>query len=134
MLDVIGAGATATSSVDWHDAWNKSREASDFKVQLNQIHEEGRKRPPVQAMQHSDFATSWSYQLWELVIRGNIAYWRNPTYILAKQFLNIAGGLFIGFTFYQVDNTVQGTQNKLFVRCELNDSMAFADQFGFYFT
>lgn len=127
MLDVIGAGATASSTIDWHEAWKKSQNATDFKDQLDQIHEEGRKRPPVQALQHSEFATSWLYQLWELIIRGNIAYWRNPTYILAKHFLNVAGGLFIGFSFYQVDNSLQGTQNKLFVCRESNDSMACAD-------
>ncbi|KAL5529901.1 SNQ2_5 [Sanghuangporus sanghuang] len=114
MLDVIGAGATATSTIDWHNAWDKSEEAADFKVHLDDIHEEGRKRPPVQALQHSEFATSWAYQLWQLTVRGNTCYWRNPTYIIAKLVLNIAGGLFIGFTFFRADNTVQGTQNKLF--------------------
>ena len=116
MLDVIGAGATATSEIDWHAAWNKSEEATNFKIRLNEIHEEGRKKPPVQATQHSEFATSWTSQLWELTVRANIAYWRNPTYIMSKELLNVAGGLFIGFTFFNSDNTLQGTQNKLFVR------------------
>lgn len=115
-MDVIGAGATATSTIDWHKAWKKSREIDEFRARLDEIHEEGRKKPPVQTTQQSEFATSWTYQLWELMKRGNTAYWRNPTYILAKLFLNIAGGLFIGFTFFKTDNTVQGTQNKLFVR------------------
>ncbi|KAL5527915.1 hypothetical protein ACEPAG_6716 [Sanghuangporus baumii] len=114
MLDVIGAGATATSTIDWHAAWDKSQEAVDFRVHLDEIHEEGRKRPPVQATQHSEFATPWVFQVWQLLVRANIAYWRNPTYILAKMFLNIAAGLFIGFTFFKADDTVQGTQNKLF--------------------
>ena len=95
MLDVIGAGATATSEIDWHAAWNKSEEATNFKIRLNEIHEEGRKKPPVQATQHSEFATSWTSQLWELTVRANIAYWRNPTYIMSKELLNVAGGLFI---------------------------------------
>lgn len=115
MLDVIGAGATATSTIDWHDVWNKSREAADFNVLLDGIHADGRKRPPVLATQRSEFATSWTYQLWELTVRSNFAYWRNPTYIFSKLLLNISAGLFIGFTFYQADDTIQGTQNKLFV-------------------
>lgn len=115
MLDVIGAGATATTSIDWHDAWLKSKEASDFKVQLEEIHAEGRKRPPVQATQKSEFATSWGYQLITLTKRAFESYWRNPTYVMAKLFLNIAAGLFIGFTFFKAKGTIQGSQNKLFV-------------------
>ena len=116
MLDIIGAGATATTTIDWHDAWNRSEEAAKFKIHLEEIHEEGRKRPPVQARSHHEFATSWWFQLYELTVRANIAYWRNPTYIMAKQFLNIAAGLFIGFTFFKAGNSIQGTQNKIFVR------------------
>ena len=33
---------------------------------------------------------------------------------MAKLILQIVGGLFIGFTFFQAKNTQQGTQNKLF--------------------
>lgn len=116
MLDAIGAGATATSTIDWYDMWNKSEEFEQFKVHLDEIHEEGRKLPPVKATQTSEFATSWWYQLSELTVRAHTAYWRNPTYVMAKQFLNIASGLLIGFTFFKAGNSVQGTQNKLFVR------------------
>ncbi|EJD01720.1 uncharacterized protein FOMMEDRAFT_111764 [Fomitiporia mediterranea MF3/22] len=114
MLDVIGAGATATSTIDWHSAWMKSDEATKFKAQLDEIHEEGRKKPPVQATQKSEFATLWGYQFYVLTARAFQAYWRNPTYIMAKQFLNIAAGLFIGFTFFKAKDSIQGTQNKLF--------------------
>ncbi|EJD01729.1 uncharacterized protein FOMMEDRAFT_126887 [Fomitiporia mediterranea MF3/22] len=114
MLDVIGAGATATTTIDWHEAWNNSVEAAKFKVHLEEMHEEGRKKPPVQATQKSEFATPWGYQLYVLLMRAFQAYWRNPTYIMAKQFLNIAAGLFLGFTFFKADDSIQGTQNKLF--------------------
>lgn len=119
MLDVIGAGATATTTIDWHNEWNKSKEVADFKDHLIEIHEDGRKRPPVKSLQHSEFATSWGYQLYALTLRAFQSYWRNPTYIIAKEFLNISAGLFIGFTFFKTDSTVQGTQNKLFVRLTL---------------
>lgn len=35
---------------------------------------------------------------------------------MAKIMLNIVGGLFIGFTFFQRNDSLEGTQNKLFVR------------------
>lgn len=43
------------------------------------------------------------------------AHWRDPTYIVSKIALNIVAGLFIGFTFWQAKDSMQGTQNKLFV-------------------
>jgi ATP-binding cassette, subfamily G (WHITE), member 2, SNQ2 len=61
------------------------------------------------------FATSWIYQVRTLAQRNAEFYWRDPTYILSKIALNVASGLFIGFTFWQSDSTQQGTQNKLFV-------------------
>jgi hypothetical protein len=40
----------------------------------------------------------------------------HPTYPTTKFVLCIAGGLLIGFTFYKTSDSLQGTQNKLFVR------------------
>ncbi|KAL5487493.1 SNQ2_3 [Sanghuangporus weigelae] len=114
MLDVIGAGATATSVIDWHDVWDRSDEATKFKIHLREIHEEGRKMPPVRETYRSEFAAPWAFQAHELTIRANIIYWRNPTYIIAKEFLNASAGLLIGFTFFKAKSTVQGTQDKIF--------------------
>ncbi|KAG1802579.1 ABC-2 type transporter, partial [Suillus variegatus] len=49
-----------------------------------------------------------------LTHRNFQAYWRNPTYIRAKFVLSIFGGLLMGFTFFQANDSLQGTQNKLF--------------------
>ncbi len=116
MLDVIGAGATATTATDWYSVWKKSPEASALQSELESIHTEGRRRPPVETTLKSEFSTSWGYQVWALTQRAFSSYWRNPTYLMAKLLLNIAGGLFIGFTFWKSKDTLQGTQNKLFVR------------------
>lgn len=114
MLDTIGAGATADTSVDWHDIWKRSPEAVELQAQIERIHAEGRARPSVETERHSEFATSWMHQMVELTRRNFLAYWRNPTYLIAKIILNIAGGLLIGFTFFSSKDTLQGTQNKLF--------------------
>lgn len=119
MLDTIGAGASATTSIDWHDIWTNSPEAVELQEQLERIHSDGRARPVVAAERHHQFATSWIHQAAALTKRNFQAYWRNPTYLFAKMILNIAGGLLVGFTFYHSSNTVQGTQNKLFVRFSL---------------
>jgi len=115
MLDVIGAGATATSEQDWHAIWKASAELEGVQQEIEKIHTEGRNRPKVEAEIHSEFATSWLYQFWELSKRDVDAHWRSPTYLMAKFVLNISGGLFIGFTFFKSKDSQQGTQNKLFV-------------------
>ncbi|KAH7882924.1 ABC-2 type transporter-domain-containing protein [Phlebopus sp. FC_14] len=116
MLDVIGAGATASSSVDWHQVWKASAEASELQLEIERFHIQGRERPALESSsgKHSEFATSWMTQVVALTRRGFESYWRNPTYLLAKLVLNIAGGLLIGFTFFRTKDTSQGTQNKLF--------------------
>jgi ATP-binding cassette, subfamily G (WHITE), member 2, SNQ2 len=115
MLDVLGAGATATSEKDWYEIWKKSKESLRLQVELDRIHAAGRSRPPVSASVQGTFATSWAYQVHRLLKRNFISYWRTPTYLMAKLALNIIGGLFIGFSFFKSKDTIQGTQNKLFV-------------------
>ena len=115
MLTAIGAGATSSSTIDWHDVWVHSPEAAKLEDELDHIHTEGRSRPPVEAEYHKEFATPWPYQLYMLLRRDWQAHWRNPTYLLSKIVLNITSGLFIGFTFFKSKDSIQGTQNKLFV-------------------
>ncbi|EAU85334.2 ABC transporter [Coprinopsis cinerea okayama7 len=114
MLDVIGAGATATTSFDWYSIWKISPEAACVQQEIEGIYAEGRGRPAVEATLQSEFATSWGYQVKELFYRNVQSYWRDPTYLMAKLVLNAFGGLFVGFTFFNAPNTQQGTQNKLF--------------------
>jgi ATP-binding cassette subfamily G (WHITE) protein 2 (SNQ2) len=77
--------------------------------------EDGRKRHAVDTEQHSEFSTSWLYQLKTLWAREVIRHWRDPTYLLAKLALNVVAGLFVGFTFFKAKDSIQGTQNKIFV-------------------
>lgn len=114
ILDVIGAGATATSTQNWHEIWKTSKNALQLQQELDTINAEGRGRPPVEATLHSEFATPWLYQTTQLLKRDADAHWRNPTYLIAKLTLNAVAGLFIGFTFYKSKDSQQGTQNKLF--------------------
>ncbi|OJA14947.1 hypothetical protein AZE42_03704 [Rhizopogon vesiculosus] len=114
MLDVIGAGATATTTTDWHNVWTNSPEAAALEDEIQRIHVEGRSRPAVQAEQRTKFATSWKHQTIALTQRNYQAYWRNPTYLTAKLVLCIVSGLLIGFTFYKTGDSLQDSQNKLF--------------------
>ncbi len=117
MLDVVGAGATATTDRDWNDVWLNSSLCKRVFGTLERIHEEGRKHPPVGATLQGVFAVPWAPQVAALFVRQHQYYWRAPTYLISKLMLNIIGGLFIGFTFFKSKTTIQGTQNKIFVSC-----------------
>ena len=114
MLDVIGAGATATSTIDWHAVWKRSPESAATAQEIRRVHDEGRNRPAVETKRHTEYSTSWIHQTTVVARRSAAAIWRDPTYVTAKLILNIAAGLFIGFTFWKSPSTVQGVQNKLF--------------------
>ncbi len=114
-MDVIGAGATATSNTDWYSVWKNSPEAKEVDEELEILLQDGRKRAAVDTEQHSEFSTSWLYQLKTLWEREIIRHWRDPTYMLAKLALNVVAALFVGFTFFKAKDSIQGTQNKIFV-------------------
>jgi len=116
MLDVIGAGATATSAQDWHAIWKASPVYTAALEEIANIINTASKRPAVRTELQTEFATSWLFQYKQLVAREYRNYWRNPTYLIAKLVLNVICGLFIGLTFFKSKDTQQGTQNKLFVR------------------
>ncbi|KAG2062978.1 P-loop containing nucleoside triphosphate hydrolase protein, partial [Suillus decipiens] len=80
MLDVIGAGATASTSVDWHNVWRILPEAAVLEDELGRIHAEGRSLPVVQTELHTQYATSWKHQTIALAQRNFQAYWRNLIY------------------------------------------------------
>lgn len=114
MLDVIGAGASATSREDWHEIWCNSDEFTKVQGQIQEIHAKGRSQPPVGTTLHSEYATSWFHQVVQLVKRDASDHFRDPSYMMAKMALNIVSGLFLGFSFFKSKDTQQGTQNKLF--------------------
>ncbi|KAJ7649950.1 pleiotropic drug resistance ABC transporter [Roridomyces roridus] len=114
MLDVIGAGATATSEQDWEAIWRNCPESIKAREELEKIHTEGRARGAVQATFKNKYATPWIQQATLLLRRDARFRWRDPTYLIAKLVLNIVGGLFIGFTFFKAKTSQQGTQNQLF--------------------
>ncbi|KAH9077823.1 ABC-2 type transporter-domain-containing protein [Lactarius deliciosus] len=114
ILDVIGAGATATTDTDWYGTWKSSPQAKAVDDELATLLEDGRKHHAIDTEQHSEFSTSWIFQVKTLWERDIIRHWRDPTYVMAKIALNLVGALLIGFTFFQAKDSIQGTQNKIF--------------------
>ncbi|THU77874.1 hypothetical protein K435DRAFT_812067 [Dendrothele bispora CBS 962.96] len=76
MLDVIG--------IDWYSV--ASQEVTALETQIERIHGEGREKKIVESTQHSEFATPWILQLWELLKRDMQSHYRNPTYLTSNRF------------------------------------------------
>jgi ATP-binding cassette subfamily G (WHITE) protein 2 (SNQ2) len=114
MLEVIDAGATATSQIDWYnDVWMMSPEYKAFQNEIDRIHTTGAARPSVATEKPSEFSAPWMQQVTELLVRDLRAHWRDPMYLLAKLCLTVISGLYVGFTFWKAKDSIQGTQNKL---------------------
>ena len=111
MLEIAG-----DNKFDWFDTWKSSQEALDVRSEIERIHQERWSVEDTEedSSANNEFAMPFSKQLWEVTVRVFQQYWRMPSYILAKFGLGIASGLFIGFSFYQADNTSQGLQNVIF--------------------
>lgn len=69
---------------------------------------------PLDQGNEGEFATPLSAQICLVSRRVFQQYWRSPSYIWSKIFLGAGSGLFIGFSFFKSDNSLQGSQNVIF--------------------
>ncbi|KAF2267150.1 hypothetical protein CC78DRAFT_512384 [Lojkania enalia] len=115
ILDQVGAGATGHATLDWPSVWANSKERQELDSRIQQL-ESTRTRGTEQQtpLLSKSFATTWMHQYSIVQKRLFTQQWRSPTYISGKIFINVIGGLFLAFTFYKEDPSVQGLQNRMF--------------------
>lgn len=97
--------------------WQNSEEAAIVEREissLSQAFQSKHNTSSNHASQKKKGTTSYLHQYLLVQKRSLLWHWRSPVYIQGKILLNVVAGLFIGFTFYQQDNSAQGLQNKLF--------------------
>ncbi|KAL6703888.1 hypothetical protein ACN47E_009022 [Coniothyrium glycines] len=115
MLEIVNKGKNDNGQ-DWFDVWKQSPEAKNVQYQIDQIHEE-KKHENLNISDETgggEFAMPLPVQIWECTYRAFQQYWRMPDYIIAKLGLCTVAGLFIGFSFFDADNTQAGMQTVLF--------------------
>lgn len=116
MLEIVNKGSNDNGQ-DWHSVWKSSSEREGVDAEVDRIHSEKLSEAPQDSEDkhaHSEFAMPFTTQLFVVTQRVFQQYWRLPSYIMAKFMLGIAAGLFIGFTFYDADNTQAGMQIVIF--------------------
>ena len=119
ILDVIGAGATATTKHNWHELFLQSPEYVQMKQQLAHVHHMNRgavAEASTSSSAQREYAQPFLVQLTLVTRRALIAYWRNPLYLITKMILNVVSGLVVGSSFWK-QGYVQSKialQNRLF--------------------
>lgn len=117
ILDVIGAGANAHATENWHEIWESSAERVSSDEKRDELISDASKIDNSEAESeelNSTFAVPYYYQFIYVLRRNALTFWRNPEYIMAKTFLMVFAGLFIGFTFFGLKDTLTGMQNAMF--------------------
>lgn len=117
ILEAIGAGATANVQEDWHEIWKNSPEyeANEEKIE-KMMKEMAAKEDDASNSEDAGqkYATGYFYQFKHVYLRSATIFWRDLNYLMSKLMLMLVGGLYVGFTFYNVGDSYTGLQNTLF--------------------
>ncbi|SCU83633.1 LAMI_0C03972g1_1 [Lachancea mirantina] len=113
MLEVIGAAPGSHTDKDYGEVWRNSDEYRAVQEELDWMERELPKRPLDTAAEQTEFATSLFTQYKLVTQRLFQQYWRTPSYLWSKIILTLISQIFIGFTFFKSDSTLQGLQNQM---------------------
>lgn len=114
MLHVIGAAPGSSANQDYHEVWLRSDERKAVLAELDQMERELVKKPHDQSVGNEEYAAPLWYQYYIVTKRVFQQYFRTPSFVWAKLFLAISSSIFIGFSFFKANLTIQGLQNQMF--------------------
>lgn len=106
--------AAKADKVDWNEEWKNSEQNRRVLNEIAEIREERGKLPAPTAGEQYEFAASTITQIEQLTMRLFTQYWRDPSYYYGKLFVSVIIGIFNGFTFWMLDNSVASMQNRMF--------------------
>ncbi|KAK9463807.1 ABC-2 type transporter-domain-containing protein [Lipomyces oligophaga] len=115
MLSVVGAAPGSAILKDWGDIWVESPERVAVRAELEMMKQELSAIPPkTDPSSYKEFSASYWLQFKIVFVRVWQQLYRTPSYILSKIGLCFLVALFIGFSFYKADKSLQGMQNQMF--------------------
>ena len=114
MLEAIGAGSRKRIGGDWYEKWKNSPEFAEVKKEIEVLKKNAMDVPVDQEAKHTQYATSFWYQLKTVQNRTNKALWRNADYEYTRLFAHIAIALVVTLTFLQLGDDLTSLQYKVF--------------------
>jgi ATP-binding cassette subfamily G (WHITE) protein 2 (SNQ2) len=103
------------SRINWNDEWQKSSNNQDLLKEIDRIKaDRSKKVAEAEEVEQTEFAAPVWLQTTMLTKRTFVQYWRDPSYLYGKLFVAVIIGIFNGFTFYQLGNTIGDLQNRMF--------------------
>ncbi|KAL4872051.1 hypothetical protein BDV12DRAFT_162939 [Aspergillus spectabilis] len=102
-------------TIDWNEEWRTSEESNNVKAEIERIHNDRRNATATEdhGVQYEFAASTWT-QSYLLTQRVFTQYWRDPSYYYGKLFTSVIIGIFNGFTFWMLDNSIASMQNRMF--------------------
>ncbi|KAF2746585.1 putative ABC transporter [Sporormia fimetaria CBS 119925] len=99
--------------IDWNEEWRISENFKNIQQQIDRVKSDTSK---VQKEDHPEY--DFAAPVWEQTVmltkRTFVQYWRSPSYLYGKLFVAVIIGIFNGFTFYDLGNTVVDMQSRMF--------------------
>ena len=100
--------------LDWNKEWKVSEENAGLLAEIQKINKEREKVPPKAVDSQHRYASPVWLQITMLTRRIFAQHWREPSYLYGRLFVAAISGIFNGFTFWQLGNTVSDMQNRVF--------------------
>ncbi|OJD16727.1 hypothetical protein AJ78_03153 [Emergomyces pasteurianus Ep9510] len=116
---ILETGAKASwrkgKRMDWSEEWRNSKELLQLQSEVKQIEAQRRELPLLEtASSQYEYAAPITLQCWMLTKRLFVNYWRDSSYLYGKLFISVILGIFNGFTFWKLGNTISDMQNRMF--------------------
>lgn len=103
------------TKIDWNQEWLDSDQAQEVIEEIDGLK---KMRSRVSEHQKDDSATEFAAPVWEQTVmltqRTFKQYWRSPSYLYGKLFVAFIVAVFNGFTFWQLGNSTQDMQDRMF--------------------
>ncbi|KAF3388146.1 ABC transporter G family member 19 [Talaromyces pinophilus] len=102
--------------IDWNEEWRNSAQNQKMLDEIEKIVKE-RSQIPISedaAGKPTEFAAPVTTQIEMLTKRVFLQYWRDPSYYYGKIFVSVILGIFNGFTFWKLGNSLSSLQDRMF--------------------
>ena len=100
--------------LDWNTEWRNSQESKDLSAEIAQMNKDRSQLPAKETSSEHAYASPLWLQCTMLTKRMFTQHWRDPSYLYGKLFVAVILGIFNGFTFWRLGNTIADMQNRMF--------------------